>query len=199
MMGVVQALPRDASVLAKLGDVQCDSFQSVDAIASYTKALAIDRKTDKALSGRANAYFGNARPYDDAQFLLAVADWKSYLSLSPDDVDAMQQLGICQYNALQTADGISTFRKLVKTNNGNAYAHLMLGLGLAIQGDKAGATNEVKVYMKEAKADDLAKAKGNMAHAKNCYPTNTALKTMYDLIPSKTQTTDDDEDPIYYV
>lgn len=199
MMGVVQALPRDVNAPIKLGDLQVANYQSADAVVSYTRALQIDAKSTAALSGRAKAYFGKAKPYNDAGFALAVADWKSYLVLKPNDIDAMQQMGIGQYNALQTADGISTFRKLVKTNNGNAYAHLMLGLGLAIQGDKTAATTEVKTYISKATPDEVSQAKSNFGNAKTHYPTNEVLKTMYDLIPSKTQTTDDDEDPIYYV
>ena len=199
MMGVVQALPRDVNAPIKLGDLQVANYQSADAVVSYTRALQIDAKSTSALSGRAKAYFGKAKPYNDAGFALAVADWKSYLVLKPNDIDAMQQMGIGQYNALQTADGISTFRKLVKTNNGNAYAHLMLGLGSAIQGDKTAATTEVKTYISKATPDEVSQAKSNFGNAKTHYPTNEVLKTMYDLIPSKTQTTDDDEDPIYYV
>lgn len=202
LMGVSAALPLGIPTLIALGDAQSATLQSKKAIASYSNALLFKPYPAEAFKGRAQAYSDSARPYETAVYRLAVSDWKSYLELNSNDYEAWAKLGKCQYNAEQTADGIATFRKIVKNNGADAYAHIMLGLGLAIQNDKIGATTEVQKGLDIKKqpnrinvldADDLARAKSNVGEAKMHYPTNDAIKAIYDLIPDKPETDDEDD------
>ncbi len=198
LTGGAAAKPNDVSLLLALAKAQKDALNSKGALETYTKALTIEPKSLAALSGRATACANGARPYNADEWLPAVADWKSYVALKHDDSKAWQQLGIAQYNVGQTADGIATFRQILAGEKENAYAHVMLGLGLAINGDKDVALAEAKNYIKKLTPDETQKAKSNVGNATTHYPQNAVVKALYELIPGAADD-DDDNAPIFFV
>lgn len=199
LAGASTAKPNDLELLLKLAAAQRNVNKPESAAQTYTKALALDPKSLPALSGRAEAYSHFARPYNVAGWTPAVADWKSYLALKPDDNKARQQLGIAQYNVGQTADGIASFQQVLATEKENAYAHVMLGLGKAISGDKDGATIEAQNYIKKLNPAETTQAKSNAGNATAHYPQNAAVKALFDLIPGGDDDADDDNAPLFFV
>ncbi len=183
LAGASAAKPGDMELLMKLADAQKDTLNSSSAVESYTKILAVDPKSLAALSGRATASANSARPYHAENWLPVVADWKSYVALKPDDNKAWSQLGIAQYNVGQTAEGIATFKQILAADKENAYAHVILGLGLAISGDKDGALAEAQAYMNKLNTGESKAAKSNAGNANAHYSQNEAVKALFDLLP----------------
>ncbi len=193
LLGATQGAPQNPQAWTKLGDMQCANYTSKDAIDSYEKALKIEPKSLDALRGCASALFDSAIPYKDVKFLFAISYWQRYLVLKPSDIDALQKLGLSSYNAGHTADGIDTFRKIIALNDDGtkAYAHVMLGLGLALQKNKSDATTEVQTYIYKASVSQIKAAKSLFAGAVGTHPDNDELKAVAALIPDKTDETPD--------
>ncbi|BCM89216.1 hypothetical protein IAD21_01060 [Abditibacteriota bacterium] len=199
LYGAVAAIPNDIPTLLKLGDAQQNVFKSRDAIATYTRALALSPQSAQALKSRATAYGNAATPYESAQWLPAIADWKRYLAHAATDTEGWQKLGNAQYNAGQTAEGVATFRQMIKTNPDNALAHLMLALGLAISGQGDDAKSEVKIYIEIATDKEKQEAISAFGNATTHYPDNAAVKAIYDLIPDKTVPVNDGDNIPFFV
>lgn len=190
LRGATQGAPKNAVAWAKLGDIQRSKY----AIGSYTTALTLDPKSTDALRGRAKAYYLSAKPYDDQEkFRAAIADWNSYFALKPNDKEALLQLGLCQLNASKIDDGVATFRKMIALNDDGtkAYAHVLLGLGLALQRKKDDATTEVQTYVKKTSVNQFKEAKSLFASAVATHPYNDELKAVAALIPDKTDVAPD--------
>jgi len=197
LKGVAGTQPKNTRVLLQLAQAQKLTFHTKEAIATYTQLLALDPKSVVALRGRADVIVYSSVPYKTAEWLPAVADWKSVLLLSPNDANALANLAFAQYNAEQTANGIATSRQLLKLDATKPYAHILLGVGLAINGDMDGAITEVRDWIDKVEDEEIDKAARVIGGAKTHYPANEVLPIIFKLVPEKEE--EEENDNPYFV
>jgi hypothetical protein len=192
LSGVAAAKPQDTKVLLQLADAQHKTFHATDAIKTYTDLLALkpDRPTVlAALRGRAATIIDHSAPYEAEKWKPAVDDLVSAAFLDSKDANTLCSLTLARYNAGQNDAGLLVIRHLLKDQPENAYAHMLLGLGLALIADKDGALNEVKSWFAKLNNAEIEEAASAIGNAKTHYPKNEALAAIDALMPE----TEEDE------
>ena len=112
----------------------------------------------KALNAR-NALAENYLKAGD--YANAVREYRTLLADSPDNLDAMSNLGLALYNTKNYNDATTTYRDLIQRDPNNAIAHNNLGVVLEARGLRNDA---VASYRKALELKpDYTEAKANIA------------------------------------
>ncbi len=126
---------------------------TVDAIAEYKKAVALDSGLVLALNNLGNALF------DKHQMDEAMAEYYKAIALNPDDAVAHNNLGRALVaDKIRLIEAIAEFRKAIQLKPEYALAHWNLAMGLLLTGQTAEAMQEFGKYngLKKAQGSDSA-------------------------------------------
>jgi tetratricopeptide (TPR) repeat protein len=105
-----------------IGSCQLKAQEYQSSVQSFTNALKFrNDEYPQALRGRAEAYVA-LKNYD-----LAEADLKKILAASPDDIDAVYQMGVVQYQKENFTEASLQLEKVVTARPEDPQAHYFIG------------------------------------------------------------------------
>lgn len=111
LLAQLKGSPQDPELLAKVGNVYYDAQQFQEAIAYYSKSLAVAPKDTNVRTDMATAiwYTGDA----DA----AIAEFNKVLAIEPTKGNALFNLGVVKWRGKMDINGaVTIWEKLLKTN-----------------------------------------------------------------------------------
>jgi len=120
----------------------------------------LDEKARKAwLSRQATAHGAMAENYLKSRaYVNAIKEYNFVLTISPDNMDAMSNLGLALYHSGQRPQAALMYRKIIKIDLTNAVAHNNLGVVLEALNRPAEALEEYRLAVKYMPNYEEAKA-----------------------------------------
>ena len=144
---VLNKYPKVAVAYNNIGKYYREHNQYEKAIASYTKALAIDTKGFKTYNNRGKALFDTGKTGE------ALTDFDTCLSLNPDYVEALSNRGAALASMYKYSEALTDLDKAIKLEptNTNAYSNRSLVFYYTKEYEKA--IRDITMYLKYSPDD----------------------------------------------
>lgn len=161
LMAYIEAHPNDAEGHFQFGNWLYDEYRTIDAVASYEKALALNPDHFRALVNACLVLENVGRGEE------SLAKYEEYIARHPNDARALAHYGEAQWSLDRKSQAVDSFRKAFSIDPNCAEAHFHMGVAFAEMGILREAIREWEHVVKAGEPADLAaRARENIAKAK---------------------------------